>query len=135
MNVAHNDLNPVGYPPNRNTAINADFTRQQQTFFGNQPKYQLGIVGLPAWPSMDFLGKYNANMQAEINATMAAIGGADPYATLGASDDGNNWLGVILGMQGQVNPQKAADQFARLATLNAADNVNPVSGIPYGWNP
>jgi hypothetical protein len=62
---------------------------------------------------------------------MAAIGGADPYATLGASDDGNNWLGVILGMQGQVNPQKAADQLARLATLNAADNNNAVSGIPY----
>ena len=56
---AHQDLNPPGYPANRNTAINADFTRQQQTFFGNQPKYQLGIVGLPDWPSMDFLGKYN----------------------------------------------------------------------------
>ena len=45
---------------------------------------QLGIVGLPDWPSMDFLGKYNQNMQDEIDATMAAIGGADPYATLGA---------------------------------------------------
>ena len=131
LNVAHNDLNPIGYPANRNTAINADFTRQQQTFFGNQPKYQLGIEGLPDWPSMDFLGKYNANMQAEIDATMTAIGGSDPWATLGASDDGNNWLGVILGIQGQVNPQKAADQFARLATLNAADNANAVSGIPY----
>ncbi|CAN5645553.1 hypothetical protein BH09PLA1_BH09PLA1_06030 [soil metagenome] len=131
LNVAHNDLNPPGYPANRNTAINADFTRQQQTFFGNQPKYQLGIVGLPAWPSMDFLGKYNANMQAEINATMAAIGGADPYQTLGTSDDGNNWLAVILGMQAQVNPQLSANEFARYATLNAADNANPVSGIPY----
>ncbi|MBC8108187.1 MAG: hypothetical protein H7Z14_16495 [Anaerolineae bacterium] len=131
LNVAHNDLNPPGYPANRNTAINADFTRQQQTFFGNQPKYQLGIVGLPAWPSMDFLGKYNANMQAVINATMAAIGGADPYQTLGNSDDGNNWLAVILGMQAQVNPQLSANEFARYATLNAADNANAVSGIPY----
>jgi endoglucanase Acf2 len=131
LNVAHQDLNPPGYPVNRNTAINADFTRQQQTFFGNQPKYQLGIVGLPNWPSMDFLGKYNAAMQSTIDATMAAIGGADPYQTLGNSDDGNNWLGTILGIQGQVNPQKAAVQFARLATLNTGDNADPVSGIHY----
>ena len=131
LNVAHQDLNPPGYPVNRNTAINADFVRQQQTFFGNQPKYQLGIEGIPDWPSMDFLGKYNSAMQAEIDATLAAISTTDPYAALGATDDGNNWLSVILGIQGQVNPQKAADQFGRLLTLNSGDNGDPNTGIPY----
>ena len=131
LNVAHQDLNPPGFPANRNTAINADFTREAQTFFGGNPKYQLGIEGLPNWPSMDFLGKYNNAMQAEIDATLAAISTTDPYGVLGSTDDGNNWLGVILGIQGQVNPEKAATQFARLPTLNAADNADPTTGIHY----
>lgn len=131
LNVAHQDLNPPGFPVNRNTAINADFTRESQTFFGGNPKYQFGIEGLPNWPSMDFLGKYNNAMQLEIDATLAAISATDPYATLGSTDDANNWLGVILGIQGQVNPQKAAVQFARLATLNAADNADATTGIHY----
>ena len=64
-----------------------------------------------------------------------AIGGADPWQTLGSSDDGNNWLATILGIQGQVTPQKAADQFARLSTLNAADNTmtpphDVIQGVP-----
>ena len=131
LNVAHQDLNPPGFPANRNTAINADFTREAQTFFGTNPKYELGIEGLPDWPSMDFLGKYNPAMQAEIDATLAAISTTDPYGVLGSTDDGNNWLSVILGIQGQVNPQKAADQFARLPSLNAADNTSAITGIPY----
>lgn len=136
LDIAHNDLTPdsFGRP---SVAINYDDARQYQTFFGLNPEYSLGILGLPLWPSMDFLGKHKTNMQGVIDAmfdyrkTFYNNPAAGTYASFETVGGGTDWFNVILGMQMQVNPQVAANEYARVWSAQTAAGKDPLTGLYY----
>jgi endoglucanase Acf2 len=136
LNIAHGDLNPADFNE-PSVAINFDDTRQYQTYFGLNPEYSLGIEGLPLWPSMDFIGKYPANMQKVIDAMLQARTvfynnpNANTWASFETIGGGTDWLNVNLSMEAQINPQAVAVEYARMWTQQTAAGTDPSTGRFY----
>jgi endoglucanase Acf2 len=119
FDAPHQDLySQMGYERS-NVAINYDDWKGFATFFGANAEYVLGIVGLPLWPSLDFLGKYPAAMQQSINLMLQyrTVQNTDPTDNTWASFETggvNDWLNINLGIQAQFDPQAVAQEYVRM---------------------
>jgi len=122
---ANRDLFPKTYD-RANVAINYDDSKGSYTFFGADPEYVLGIIALPVWPALDYMGKAPETMKFAVERmlkqrveylktdAMRKDLKNDSWSSFDNGRGPNSWLNVNMGIQTYYDPQGVAVEYDRM---------------------
>lgn len=133
----HRDLFPKTYDRS-NVAINYDDSKGAGTFFSAQPEHVLGIIVLPVWPYLDYMGRYPDAMKYACERMLKQrpvfFKGDESKGTWESldSDKGpNSWLCINLGIYTYVDPQSVADRYEKMWNEKTGTGTSPETAMYY----
>jgi hypothetical protein len=119
-------------------AINYDDSKGAGTFFSAQPEHVLGIIVLPVWPFLDYMGRYPEAMkyawERMLQQRPVFFKGDESKGRWESLDDpkrANSWLSINLGILTYVDPQVVADMYEKMWTEKTGTGTSSETAMYY----